>query len=121
VINASGNVSDLRRSAASSVKRKAATKHTSESTSDALKGWQSIAQFLGQPVSVAQHWAKTGMPVSRQGRYATASPEELNKWLGRESGQPVHVATEDADLSAELKRGLSHLRNSKRGSRTPRK
>ena len=78
-----------------------------------LKGWQQIAAFLGQPVSVAQRWAKTGMPVKRQGRFVTTSPSELNQWLGRESGEPVHVATEERDLSAELKRGLSHIRREK--------
>jgi hypothetical protein len=80
----------------------------------ALKGWQEIAHFLGQPVSVAQRWAKTGMPVNRSGRYVTAVPEELNSWLGREAGgEPVHVATEVGDLSAELKRGLSFVRQKK--------
>lgn len=73
-------------------------------------GWQQITDFLGQPISVAQRWAKDGMPVQRLGRFVTASPEELNNWLGRESGEPVHVAIEDADLSAELKRGLSYIR-----------
>jgi len=75
-----------------------------------LTGWQQITNFLGQPISVAQRWAKNGMPVRHRGRFVTASPEELNNWLGRESGEPVHVATEDADLSAELKRGLSYVR-----------
>jgi len=75
-----------------------------------LKGWRHIAAFLGQPVSVAQRWAKTGMPVARQGRLLVASPEELNKWLDRESGEPVHVATEETDLSSELKRGLAYVR-----------
>jgi hypothetical protein len=78
--------------------------------SDTLKSWQQIAAFLGQPVSVAQRWAKSGMPVARQGRFVTASGETLNKWLGRESGEPLHVATEKDDLSAELKRGLSFVR-----------
>jgi hypothetical protein len=78
-----------------------------------LEGWQHIAAFLGQPVSVAQRWAKTGMPVTRQGRLVVASPEELNKWLGLESGEPVHVATEEADLSSELKRGLAYVRGGK--------
>jgi hypothetical protein len=65
--------------------------------------------FLGQPVSVAQRWAKTGMPVTRQGRFVTASPDGSNEWLGRESGTgPVHVVTPQTDLSAELKRGLSY-------------
>jgi hypothetical protein len=76
-----------------------------------LKGWQQIADFLGQPVSVVQRWAKTGMPVTRQDRFVVAAPDELNKWLGRESGEPVHLSTESqADLSAELKRALAHVR-----------
>ncbi len=50
-----------------------------------LEGWPKIVNFLGQPVSVAQRWARTGMPVTRQGRSVVASPDELNKWLGRES------------------------------------
>lgn len=87
-----------------------------ESQSDLLKGWKRIAEFLGQPISVAQRWATTGMPVTRQGRFVVATPEELNKWLGRESGEPVHVATNVTDLSAELKRGLSHVRKEHRAS-----
>ncbi len=79
-----------------------------------LKGWQQIATFLSQPVSVAQRWAKEGMPVPRQGRFVTATPEELNKWLGRESGgEPLHVATPEADLASELKRGLAYVRGQK--------
>jgi len=38
------------------------------------------------------------------------SSNELNAWLGQESGKPVHVATENTDLTAELKRGLSFIR-----------
>jgi len=52
-----------------------------------------IAEFLAEPMSVAQRWATNGMPITRQGRSVVASPDELNKWLGRESGEPVHVAT----------------------------
>jgi len=37
--------------------------------SDTLKGWQEIAAFLGQPLSVAQRWADSGMPVEKRGRY----------------------------------------------------
>jgi len=82
--------------------------------SNVLKGWKQIAEFLGQPVSVAQRWATTGMPVSRQGRFVVATPDQLNKWLGRESGEPVHLATNETDLSAELKRGLAHIRKERR-------
>jgi hypothetical protein len=82
-----------------------------------LKGWQQITDLLGQPISVTQRWAKNGMPVKRQGRFVTVFSEELNNWLGRESGEPVYVATEDAGLSAELKRGLSYLRGGKHRKR----
>jgi hypothetical protein len=76
-----------------------------------LNGWQEIAAFLGQPTSVAQRWAKSGMPVTHVGRRVHASPDELNRWLGRESaGEPVQIATETADLTSELKRGLSYVR-----------
>lgn len=75
-----------------------------------LKGWQQIAAFLGQPVSVAQRWADSGMPVEKRGRYVYSSREELNRWLGRESAEPVHIAVPETDLSAELKRGLAFVR-----------
>ena len=76
-----------------------------------LDGWQQIAEFLGQPSSVAQRWAKSGMPVIHEGRRVHASPDDLNRWLGRESaGEPVQIATESTDLTAELKRGLSFVR-----------
>jgi hypothetical protein len=80
---------------------------------ETLKGWQQIAAFLGEPASVVQRWASDGMPVRRQGRYVETTPDELNAWLGKESGRPVHVATEDTDLTAELKRGLSFVRREK--------
>src|ERR1700686_5315606 len=68
-----------------------------------LKGWQEIARFLGQPISVAQRWAKSGMPISREERRVNASVEELTRWLGRESaGEPVQIASENTDLSSEL-------------------
>ena len=78
-----------------------------------LKGWKQIADFLGEPASVVQRWASEGMPVRRQGRYVESTPAELNLWLGKESGKPVHVATEDTDLTAELKRGLSFVQQEK--------
>ena len=55
------------------------------------------------------------MPVRRQGRYVTTTPDQLNAWLERESGKPVHVATNDTDLAAELKRGISFLRREQQG------
>jgi hypothetical protein len=80
-----------------------------------LKGWNEIASFLGQPVAVAQRWARSGMPVIREGRFMYASREELSRYLGREAGPdvPVHIATENMDLSADLKRALAHARADK--------
>ncbi len=86
----------------------------------ALKGWQQIAAYLGHPAAVVQRWANEGMPVHRQGRFVTTTPEDLNAWLGRESGKPVHVTTESTDLAAELKRGLSFVRSEKSAKRRKR-
>ena|SRR5215472_12208614 len=86
-------------------------RNKSEAEPNLLKGWQQIAAFLGQPVSVAQRWANQGMPVRRRGRYVESSPEEVNRWLGRESArETVQIATSETDLSAELKRGLAFIR-----------
>ena len=86
---------------------------------DRLSGWTQIAKFLGQPVAVAQRWAKSGMPVTREGRFMTASTEELSRYMGREAGLdvPVHIATEDMDLSADLKRALSYARHGRKHSK----
>ncbi len=51
-----------------------------------------------------------------QGRHVTAMPAELDAWMGKESGKPVHVATENTDLSSELKRGLSFLRRNRKAA-----
>ena len=93
------------------VQGKRSSMHKPKEESGLLMGWQQIAGFFGQPIAVAQRWAKSGMPVTREGRYVHASPEELNRCLGRESaGEPVQIASESADLSADLRRGLSYVR-----------
>ena len=78
-----------------------------------MKDWTKIAEFLGQTVSVAQRWQKSGMPVTHQGRSVYASPEELTAWVGTERGQkePIHIASEDEDLLGDLEQGLSYVRN----------
>ena len=43
-----------------------------------------------------------------------AHPNKLNQWLGRVSHEPVQIATETPDLSAELKRGLAYVRSSRK-------
>jgi hypothetical protein len=81
--------------------------------SNELKGWQQIAAFLGEPTSVVQRWASEGMPLQRQGRFVSTTTQELNEWMGRESGKPIHVATGDNDLTSELKRAVSFARREK--------
>ena len=78
-----------------------------------LKGWKEIASFLGQPVAVSQRWARSGMPVTREGRFMYASRDGLSRYLGREAGLdlPVHIATANIDLSSDLRRALSYERS----------
>lgn len=90
-----------------------ATESKVSTPSDELKGWPQIAAFLGEPTSVIQRWASEGMPVRRQGRFVSTTPQELNDWLAKESGKPVHVATGNADLTSELKRAVSFARREK--------
>jgi hypothetical protein len=75
---------------------------TKKAAPETLKRWPKIAAFLGEPVSVVQRWASEGMPVKREGRFVSTSPEELNAWLGEESGKPVHAAVETTDLTARV-------------------
>ena len=67
--------------------------------------------LLGEPVSVLKRCAAEGMPVRREGQFVATSSDELNAWLSRDSGKPAHVATENTDLTAELKRGLAFVRH----------
>jgi hypothetical protein len=53
------------------------------SRANPLKGWKEIAEFLGQPISVAQRWATTGMPVTRQGRFVVATPGRIEQVVGK--------------------------------------
>jgi phage terminase Nu1 subunit (DNA packaging protein) len=83
-----------------------------KSKSRVLKGWGEIAEFLGQTPSVAQRWQNEGMPVTREGRFVYATPEDLTAWVGTERGkkEPVHIASEGEDLVADLRQGLSYIR-----------
>ena len=78
-----------------------------------LKGWQQIAAFLGHPAAVVQRWAAEGMPVRREGRYVATTADDLNAWLGKQSGKPVTFATETTDLASELRRGLAFVKSEK--------
>jgi len=88
-------------------------KSKGQQESETLKGWKQISEFLGEPVSVVKRWAADGMPVHREGQFVSTSSDQVNAWLGQESGKPVHVATENTDLAAELRRGLSFIRREK--------
>jgi hypothetical protein len=96
--------------------KRAQEREAEKSQPEILKGWRQIGVFLGEPTSVVQRWASDGMPVRRQGRFVSTTPEGLNAWLGKEAGNPVHVATDNTDLTAELKRGLSFVRREKEPS-----
>jgi hypothetical protein len=89
-----------------------AKKAKADTETDALKGWLEISSFLSQPSSVAQRWAhSSSMPVERKGRYVFASKAKLNQWLKHESAEePIRIATQETDLTSELKRGLSYLK-----------
>jgi hypothetical protein len=91
-----------------------------KATAEQLKGWREIAEFLGQTVSVAQRWQKSGMPVTREGRSVIASPEELTAWVGAERGQkePVHIASGAEDLLGDLKQGLADVRKQRKVRRS---
>ena len=93
------------------------SRKSAESKTKALKGWTAIAEFLGQTPAVAQRWHNEGMPVTKEGRFVYANPEQLTQWVGTESGKrkPVHIASEDENLTADLKEGLSYVRG--RGNR----
>ncbi len=93
--------------------RKSASKSKVSVDSEELKGWRQIAVFLGEPASVVQRWAAEGMPVRRDGRFVTTTKKELNDWMGKQSGKPVHVVTGSADLTSELKRAVSFARREK--------
>jgi hypothetical protein len=88
-------------------------KPKSQPQPETLKGWKQISEFLGEPLSVVKRWAAEGMPLHREGQFVSTSSDELNSWLGQESGKPVHVATESTELTSELKRGLSFVRGEK--------
>jgi hypothetical protein len=83
-----------------------------------LKGWQQIASFLGQPLAVVQRWAKSGMPAIRQGRHMIAAPGKLSRWLATSGVQSIHAVSENADLTADLRRALSEIRRKGNTHRT---
>jgi hypothetical protein len=94
-------------------KKTAKSKNTEPQT---LTGWKAIGEYLGIGQTAAQRWAKSGMPVRREGRFTVADVNEIRQWLGREAHMPApaQVVTEGTDLSAALKQSISALRRDKR-------
>ena len=60
------------------------------------------------------------MPVRKEGRFTVADPEDLRRWLGRESHmpEPAHIVTPQTDISAALKASISATRRQKRKHNT---
>jgi hypothetical protein len=84
-----------------------------------LRGWPAIAKFLGMPHSTVHRWAKEGMPVRRAGRNVVASPDELNRWLQRTSGEAagVHVVAPGSDLLKDLRASVAAQKETKNPAR----
>ena len=95
---------------------KSRKKANRERSVELLKGWDAIGRYLGIGSATAQRWAKSGMPVRREGRYTVADPEEIQRWLGREAHMPApaHVVKDWDDTSAALKESIAAVRRGKR-------
>jgi len=52
------------------------------------------------------------MPVERSGQMVQAFPDKLNQWLGRETREPLQIATQTPDLPPELRWWLACVRRS---------
>ncbi len=96
--------------------KKKATKSTKPHTTTTLQGWKAIGDYMGIGAATAQRWAKSGMPVRREGRYTVADPEDVRTWLGKEAhmSAPAVVATNDADIGEALKQSISAIRKEKK-------
>lgn len=92
------------------------TKPQPAPTATELRGWASIAKFLGMPVSTVQRWAKEGLPVTRSGRNVIALPDEMNRWLQRTTGEAsgTHVVTPESDLLKDLRASIAAKQPAKR-------
>jgi hypothetical protein len=89
------------RTATKTIKRPGQKQQTPDQGPE-LKGWASIARFLGQPVSLVQRWSKTEqLPVEKKGRYVVTTKDALNRWLGHS-----RIPTSADDLTQDLKAAL---------------
>src|SRR5437588_9461182 len=81
-----------------------------------LKGWKAVGDYLGIGQGAAQRWAKSGMPVRREGRFTVADVDEIRRWLAREAHMPApaYVATGTSDVTAALKQSIAAARKKNR-------
>ncbi len=56
------------------------------------------------------------MPVTVEGRFVYAEPEELTRWVGTDAGKikPVHIASDEENLVEDLKQGLKFVQSKKK-------
>ena len=61
------------------------------------------------------------MPIRREGRNVVASPEDLNQWLRRTSGEAagVYVVTPDSDLLKDLRASVAAQKSDKNSPPQP--
>ncbi|SRR6266568_2945486 len=77
---------------------------------DERKGWKRSRLFSGTQSQSLNAGQNLECPLKSED-FANSSRKESNRWLGRESeGEPIQIATEGTDLSAELQRGPSYTR-----------
>jgi hypothetical protein len=84
-------------------------------SSDELKSWKEISEYLHKPVTTVKRWASEGMPIERKGRFVTANKLQLGTWLGEgdEVRGSVHITLPGEDLTADLRKGLAAARKSR--------
>jgi len=56
------------------------------------------------------------MPVTMEGRFVYAEPNELTRWVGTEAGRvkPLHIASKDENLVEDLMQGLKFVKGKKK-------
>ena len=87
-----------------------------KSNTRVLKGWGEIKlprpdSFCGSTLAKRGDASHSRRPVRQ-----CITPEGLTAWVGEERGQkePVHIASEGEDLLADLKQGLSRVRQQRK-------
>jgi hypothetical protein len=80
--------------------------NSGSSSSGPRKGWKEIAGFLGLPVFGGATLGEIGHVNRPRGAERAGVGGRTQSRMERETSEPVPIATEAADSSAELRRGL---------------